>query len=331
MELIVQLIIHLAFMCTSNKLYNVVELYFGQYAMSQYPIREISELTGVPTTTLRAWERRYGLLKPSRTPKGHRLYSTQDIVLVKEVVKLLKKNHTISEAIRIINNPELRAKDESHNEGHWDSYQQRMLKSIENFNEQNLDRTYNDALSLYPVDMVTEHVIIPVLATLGKRWQQRPAGIAEEHFFSAFLRNKLGARLHHESNRSRGSKILVCCLPGEYHELGILLFCISAMSHGYQILYLGTDMPPTQLPLVTEQAGVAAILLSGTRIEHWTDTLDSQLHNCISSVNIPVMFGGECTDRFESEITRLGGKILGSEHTQALQQMEQIVDIFPRK
>ena len=89
--------------------------------MSQYPIRTISEMTGVPTTTLRAWERRYGLLKPSRTPKGHRLYSAQDIELVREIVKLLKSNHTISEAIRITRNPELGGLVSPTSEDHWQS------------------------------------------------------------------------------------------------------------------------------------------------------------------------------------------------------------------
>ena len=86
--------------------------------MNHYPIRTISELTGVPTTTLRAWERRYGLLKPSRTAKGHRLYSGEDIDLIKEIVKLLKSNHTISEAIRIIRNPELITLDSSEADDH---------------------------------------------------------------------------------------------------------------------------------------------------------------------------------------------------------------------
>ena len=101
-------------------------------AGSQPPALRIA---GVPTTTLRAWERRYGLLKPSRTAKGHRLYSGEDIDLVKEIVKLLKSNHTISEAIRIIRNPELNALSNTESEGHWAVYQQRMLTSIENFNE----------------------------------------------------------------------------------------------------------------------------------------------------------------------------------------------------
>ncbi len=299
--------------------------------MNHYPIRTISELTGVPTTTLRAWERRYGLLKPSRTPKGHRLYSSEDVDLINEIVKLLKSNHTISEAIRIINNPELRSAVGSHSDGHWLNYQQCMLKSIENFNTENLDRTYNEALSIYPIDMVTEHVVIPILKTLGEQWDTREAGIAEEHFFSAFLRNKLGSRLHHESTRAKGSKILVSCLPNEHHELGVLLFCIAALGHGYQILYLGTNMPTEQLPLVAGRTQAAAILVSGTGRSQWTQELNSQLSNLMSSIDVPVLFGGEFSDLFADQISNLGGHSLGSDHVEALDEMESVVPAFVKK
>ena len=296
--------------------------------MSHYPIRTISELTGVPTTTLRAWERRHGLLKPSRTPKGHRLYSSQDVDLINEIVKLLKANHTISEAIRIVNNPELRTTVSSYSDGHWQGYQQRMIKSIENFNTDNLDRTYNEALSIYPIDMVTEHVIIPILKTLGERWDSREAGIAEEHFFSAFLRNKLGARLHHESTRTKGSKILVSCLPGEHHELGLLLFSIAALGHGYQILYLGTNMPVEQLPIVAERTQVAALLISATSVDSWTDDLTSKLKQCINTVNIPVVFGGRFSDVYSDQLHHLGGQCLGSDHVRAIDKMQSIIPPF---
>ena len=299
--------------------------------MNHYPIRAISELTGVPTTTLRAWERRYGLLKPTRTAKGHRLYSSEDIDLIKEIVMLLKSGRTISEAIRIIKNPELNATAVSKTDGHWAVYQQRMLKSIENFNEQNLDTTYNEVLSIYPIDMVTEEVIIPVLTVLGERWQERDAGIAEEHFFSAFLRNKLGARLHHESRRSRGSRILVACLPGEFHELGILLFCIAAIGHGYQILYLGTNMPPSQLSKVIERTDVSAVLLSGTRTDLWQDEVEPEFRKNIKSLKIPFMFGGELSEAYRARLESLGAYVLGSDHVKAMEKMEAIIPAFSRK
>jgi len=299
--------------------------------MNHFPIRTISELTGVPTTTLRAWERRYGLLKPDRTAKGHRLYSANDIDLIKEIVKLLKTNHTISEAIRIIKNPELNVLTSPETDDHWAHYQQRLLKSIENFNEQNLDTTYNEALSIYPNDMVTEQVIIPVMKALGERWQTRDAGIAEEHFFSAFLRNKLGARLHHESNRSRGSKILVSCLSGEHHELGILLFCIAAISHGYQVLYLGTDMPPSQLSKVVERTNVSAVLLSATNVSLWQDDIAQALKNTIQSIDVPVMFGGELSEAHKEKLESIGGFVLGSDHVKAIERMESIIPAFSAK
>lgn len=298
--------------------------------MSQYPIRTISEMTGVPTTTLRAWERRYGLLKPSRTPKGHRLYSAQDIELVREIVKLLKSNHTISEAIRITRNPELGGLVSTTSEDHWQSYQQRILKSIENFNDQNLDRTYNEALSIYPVDMVNEHVIIPVLQTLGSSWKDKPAGIAEEHFFSAFLRNKLGARLHHDAHRAKGRKVFISCLPGENHELGILLFSLALLGHGYQVLYLGGNLPLQQIPLVAERTEIDAVLLSGTRTDLWTPSFKNEMADIVSTLSIPILLGGEFSSRYENELGNMGIQVLGSDHVDALERMQSLVPAFRR-
>ncbi len=299
--------------------------------MNQYPIRTLSELTGIPTTTLRAWERRYGLLKPARTPKGHRLYSSEDVELIKEISALLKNNHTISEAIRIIRDP-----DRSHSpnqlpgEDHWIGYQQELLKCIEVFNDQKLDRVYNDALSIYPIDMVNEHVIIPVLKTLGEQWQDREAGIAEEHFFSAFLRNKLGARFHHQSHGSRGRQILVACLSGEFHELGVLLYCIAAIGRGYRILYLGTNMPPQQIPAVVNRTHVAAVLFSASSIMPWDNDNEMALKDCIESIDIPLMFGGDICDRYFDKLEQLGAQVLGSDHVRALDKMESIIPAFSK-
>ena len=298
--------------------------------MSQYPIRTISEMTGVPTTTLRAWERRYGLLKPSRTPKGHRLYSAQDIELIREIVKLLKSNHTISEAIRITRNPELNDQTSIASQDHWQACQRQILKSIENFNEQNLDRSYNEALSIYPVDTVNEHVIIPVLQTLGSRWADKPTGIAQEHFFSAFLRNKLGARLHHGAHRARGRKVFISCLPGENHELGLLLFSLALLGHGYQVLYLGGNLPLQQIPLVTKRTKIDAVLLSGTRTDLWTAQLKKEMASIVSTLSLPILLGGEFSSAYESELSAIGILALGSNHVDALEKMQFLVPAFKR-
>jgi DNA-binding transcriptional MerR regulator/methylmalonyl-CoA mutase cobalamin-binding subunit len=296
--------------------------------MSQFPIRTISEHTGVPTTTLRAWERRYGLLKPSRTAKGHRLYSQQDIELVKNVVKLLKQNHTISEAIRLMNDTQTDVDFNVGDQNHWQFFCDRILDAIEHFNEAKLDRAYTEALSLYPIDMVTERVILPVLKTLGERWEDREAGIAEEHFFSAYLRNKLGARLHHEATRSRGKRVLVSCIPGEYHELGILLFCIATVASGYQVLYLGTDLPLKQIPYVVSRTPIDAVLLSGTNKDNWTPDVKKDLTDMIHAVDVPVLFGGDISEDNQQDIEAMGAIVLGSAHVSAMEKMENVLPAF---
>jgi DNA-binding transcriptional MerR regulator len=299
--------------------------------MSLYPIRTLAEQTGVPTMTLRAWERRYGLLKPTRTPKGHRLYSQQDIDLVKEVVQLLQQGYNISDAARHLRGGGQPARMASAKPvgSDWVLMQQNMLQFITGFNDEALDNLYNQALSLYPVDLVTEQVILPVLKTLGERWDTRETGIAEEHFFSAYLRNKLGARLHHEARRARGARLLAACLPDEHHELGLLLFCLAAMSRGYRLIYLGADLPLNQLAHAAHTMLAHGVLLSGTRLKAGA-TLQQHLSDAAKNLHVPVMIGGEFSARHQTLIETAGAIALGSEQTLALQRLEHHVPVYSK-
>jgi MerR family transcriptional regulator, light-induced transcriptional regulator len=298
--------------------------------MSLYPIRTLAELTGVPAITLRAWERRYGLLKPQRTPKGHRLYSTQDIELIKNVVNLLNQNLSISEAVRRIKQGPETATTASHEAADdWNRMQQGLLAQVEAFNEEALDSLYNQALSLYPIDLVTEHVILPVLETLGTRWTERESGIAEEHFFTAYLRNKLGARLHHEARRARGQALLAACLPEEHHELGLLMFCLAAMGRGYRIIYLGPDMPLAQIHLAAKKTGAAGVVLSGSTVTH-TAALQKALAAVRSQLGIPLMIGGRFSKDHHKLIENLGVTSLGIHQATALQQLELLLPAYQR-
>ena len=283
------------------------------------PIRVLSERTGVAATTLRAWEKRYGLLKPARTPKGHRFYTEEDVRLVGTVVALLQQGSSISEAVRQLKMGEIGSSDtaEAVLPDQWGPLRQRLLHAVEGFNEAQLEQVYNEALSIYPFDLVTENLIWPVMESLGERWSQREAGIGEEHFFSAYLRNKLGARLHHESSRTQGKRLLVACLPGEYHELGALLFSLAALARGYRVLYLGASFPFAQLNPVVKKSKATAIILSGSsrqfdaEIEHdWQQA---------APFSVPVYFGGQFAVDNASWITSQGAEALGEEPAEALQ------------
>ena len=294
---------------------------------SGFPIRVIAELTGVPAATLRAWERRYGLLKPRRTAKGHRLYDNEDLETVRRVTRLLDRNHTISKAVRLVVDGGTEEAEPSKAESPWATLRKRFLRAVEAFDDNRLDALYTEALSVYPVDVVTVNLLRPLLEELGERWHSRERGIAEEHFFSAYLRNKVGARMHHAPGSTRGRRLLMACLPAEQHELGILLFALSVMARGYRVLYLGPDLPLSQVRAVAEMADPAGVLLSGSAPE-FADGLRSGLAVLARSLTVPLMVGGNVSGTDPEGWLELGITPLGADYGTALERLGGLVPAF---
>lgn len=287
----------------------------------RFPIRVLSEQTGVGTSTLRAWERRYGLLTPERTPKGHRLYSDSDVRLVEYILTLLEEGHSLPSIARLIKQGPVgpdneQGKHEPEQIGIWRDYVSATLRAVRDFSTERLEAVYNEASSLYPVDMVTECLIEPVLDKLGKDWQSRKAGIAEEHFYASWVRNRLGARFHHAFAQASGTRILCVCAPGAYHEIGLMLFSLAALMRGYRVLYLGADLPLTQIPAVVERSGVRGVVLS-SRTEVNT-SLHRELAALSRQLDVPVLLGGLSSDQPLTAFEQAGGVRLGSRIAVAL-------------
>jgi DNA-binding transcriptional MerR regulator len=284
-----------------------------------YPIRTVSSLTGVNSVTLRAWERRYNLIRPQRTAKGHRLYTQQDVERIQRVITLINQGISISQVKPLLDgmSPVPAPRPLSGQSDVWERYRTRMQDAIEHFDEQALDAAYNDALSLYPADLVIRRLATPVLQHLGEHWKERPAGVAEEHFFSVYLRNKLGARILHLNAQETGPLLLTSCLPGEYHEFGMLFFALAAVSHGYRLVLFGANLPLEQIPAAIKQRRCNAVVLSGSaRPAH--GLLEEQLPRLVKHIDIPVFVGGGITARHAEAIERTGAIVIGQEFQAAL-------------
>ena len=300
-----------------------------------FPIRKLAERTGVGASTLRAWERRYGLLKPKRTPKGHRLYTEDDARLVYRVLELLHDGHAISEAARrVLSTPTdsvaaiagsnttvatdvTAVQSGEMGQGQWPGYLERLLRAVESFSPQRLDAVYNEASSLYPLDFVSSYLIEPALKIFGERWTQRTTGIAEEHFFSAWLRNKLGARLHHEATQASGSTLLVTCVPGHRHEVGVLLFSLAALGRGYRVVYLGVDMPLEPIPEVVQRCSAKGVILAGGREPDPESTLAS-VAVLATQLSCPLFIGGPLSVRYKQALVEGGGIPIGDQFSLGL-------------
>lgn len=288
-----------------------------------YPIRTVSTLTGVNSVTLRAWERRYALIQPRRTAKGHRLYTQQDIDRINRILQLLDKGIPISQVKHRLASPQGTGAA-TQEPGPWERFQQRMLNAVVRFDENALNEIYNEALSIYPIDRVTQRMIIPLLRTLGERWASTEGSVAEEHLFGSFLRNKLGARFHHQARRNPGPKLIAACLPGEHHEVGLLLFCLAALERDYQIVLLGADLPLEELPTVVQRTHANAVVLSGS-MTVLPAALQEGLARLMRQIDVPVIVGGETSIGHHDAIVRAGAVPVGNDIAHALRRLDELV------
>jgi cobalamin-dependent methionine synthase I len=164
------------------------------------------------------------------------------------------------------------------------------------------------------------------LIELGLRWAAAAGSIAEEHFFAFYLRNKLGARFHHRARSETGPRLLLAGLPGEYHEIALLLFALSANSQGFRLLTLGANMPLEELAVVASRTDCDAIVLSGA-IEPSAGTLTRNLPQLVKAVDIPVFVGGPASVFACDEINKTGAEALGQDMEHGLRRLKERLDV----
>ena len=297
----------------------------GPQDAALYPIRTVSDLTNVNAITLRAWERRYGLFEPVRKASGHRLYTQANIDLITRVVGLLDRGMRIGQIKAQLDAETAEQNRDAVVNDIWKRYVDRMVAAVIQFNEEGLEATYGDALSLYPIDMVTERLLMPLLRELGRRWAENEGSIAEEHFFAFYIRNKLGARFHHRSKTNDGPSLLLACLPGDRHEAGLLLFALAANAAGYRVILLGADMPLDELTAAVRKTGCAAIILSG--ILHPESEVLKALPALTGQSDVPVFLGGYASVKVHDALKRAGVIVLGTDLKSGLTRLLDAVPV----
>ena len=202
-------------------------------------IGELSRRSGVSPELLRAWERRYGLLRPTRSPGGLRLYSADDLGRVREMQQHLAGGLAAAEAAALAGQsesdavPSLRVPDTARAE---------LAAALDAFDEPRAQSTLDQLLSEVTVESVLSDVILPYLEDLGERWERGEATVAQEHFSTTILRGRL-LGLARGWGRGVGPLALLACLPGERHELGLMAFGLALRSHGWRVAYFGGDTP----------------------------------------------------------------------------------------
>ena len=201
-------------------------------------IGELSRRSGVSPELLRAWERRYGLLRPTRSPGGLRLYSADDLDRVREMQQHLAGGLAAAEAAALA----ARSAEAEPAPRLPTAARDELAAAVDAFDEPRAQSTLDRLLAEATVETVLTDVILPYLEELGERWERGEASVAHEHFSTSVLRGRL-LGLARGWGRGLGPVALLACLPGERHELGLMAFGLALRSHGWRIAYFGSDTP----------------------------------------------------------------------------------------
>jgi DNA-binding transcriptional MerR regulator len=231
----------------------------------RYPIRAVSKLTGIPVDTLRAWERRYGVVAPERDDRG-RLYSEADVERLRLLRQAVAAGHAIGR-VAALSTEELRALlvepppsllpaarvDLSGLQG-----------AVDRFDGPAFRRELSRLAAVLPARALCREVALPLLHRIGEAWEAGELDIAREHMVSAEIRNLLGAlaRLH---DVRQGAAALVFATPaGELHEIGTLAAAVVAADAGLGALFLGANLPPGEVVSAAARVRAPAVVLGWT-------------------------------------------------------------------
>ncbi|HYR07621.1 MAG TPA: MerR family transcriptional regulator [Longimicrobium sp.] len=217
-----------------------------------YRIKRVAHLTGINPATLRAWERRYGLVAPDRTGSGYRLYTDEDVAMLSRIKVLVDEGLTIGEAIsRVRRGTEPLPADAAGPSVRDVRF--RMLEALVSFDRRGALDAYQDVMRLPPERRV-EEVLLPVLRQVGELWEANECGVGEEHFASAFIREKLAGIIEDlDTGAARGPEAVCAGVPGEMHECGLLAATIHLATRGWRVVYLGPDVPVAEVSRILHQ------------------------------------------------------------------------------
>jgi MerR family transcriptional regulator, light-induced transcriptional regulator len=224
-------------------------------------IGELAKRTGVSPELLRAWEQRYGLLQPTRTEGGFRLYSAADEARVQRMQSLVSGGLAAAQAARLVlSGGEPAPPTVSASATTLEDAAANLTASLDRLDEQAANTALDRLFSAYTIETVLQDVLLPYLHRLGERWEAGEVSVAQEHFASNLLRGRL-LGLAQGWGQGQGPLAILACVPGEHHELGLLVFGVALRRRGWRITYLGTDSPIGAVADIARSLAPAVVVL----------------------------------------------------------------------
>ncbi len=306
-----------------------------------FNMKVVVQETGLKPDTLRAWERRYGVPNPERTPGGHRLYSQHEIDLLKWLVARQDEGMSISHAVELWQQLESEGQNPlltmetavseqplPHITGEQvDELREAWIEACLAFDEYRAQHLLARAFALFSVETVCYQVLQQGLNEIGEGWYEGNVSVQQEHFASALALRQLEALLVAMPAPTRNGRILVACPPTEQHTFAPLMISLMLRRQGWDVVYLGANVPLERLEASVEQIKPKLVILSAQTLTAAGHTLP--LAQKLAELGVPLAFGGAVFNQIEQTVESIPGHFLGETLAQVPQTVEKLIQTTP--
>jgi MerR family transcriptional regulator, light-induced transcriptional regulator len=262
-------------------------------------IGELGRRTGVSVELLRAWEQRYGLLSPERSAGGFRLYSAADEARVRRMTALIASGVSASEAAARATTDELAPSGAATEE-----LAAELRTALDRFDGEAAHDALDRLLATVSTVAVIADILVPLLHELGDRWEAGRVTVGQEHFASALIRGRLLGLARGWAGGS-GPAFVLACLPGEEHDLGLVMFGLVLARRGARVVFLGADTPVATIAETVSDIAPVGVVIAAARLEPLAAAATdlSRL-----AADVPVYVGGAGAE--PDVVAQLGGRPL---------------------
>ena len=306
-----------------------------------YNLKAVVQETGLKPDTLRAWERRYSLPEPNRTGGGHRLYSQHDINTLKWLLARQDEGMSISRAVNLWRSLQSEGQDplqvspvESVEEPALGyaalevgntvvELRRNWIEACLAFDERLAEHVLHQAFSYYSPEIVCFELLQKALVEIGNGWYVGEVSVQQEHFASALAMRRLDSLLAASPAPTRPGRIIVGCPPGDIHTFSPLLLTYLLRRRGWDIVYLGADVPTNRLRATIDKTRPDLVVFSAQLLDTAASLLD--VAHYLRDIGVPLAFGGYIFSAVPHLSSRIPGHFLGEELNKVPFVIEQLM------
>lgn len=306
-----------------------------------FNMKAVVQETGIKPDTLRAWERRYGLPVPERTEGKHRLYSQRDIDTLKWLVARQQEGLSISHAVDLyhrlesegqdpllVSGPSVSKTDASprilvKSGANLDELRQSWVQACANYDESTADAILSEAFAMYPPEQVCFEILQRGLHEIGEGWYKGTVTVQQEHFASELAMRRLEAMVAASALPTRPGRILVGCPADEEHTFGSLLTTLILRRQGWEVLYLGANVPLDRLETTLESTRPQLVIFIAQQLITAASLL--QVARMLREEKIRLAYGGRIFNQVPELRKKIPGHFLGEELDEVAETVENIL------